>query len=113
MGRQDCRNTSVSNVKIETICPYNKVAFQNDNLILEENIVLKFSAQMNQDDLAETVNSKAYKEMIEKLNSDKTVSKFVKIVDSDIQIKGDKLLFNYSLLPTLKYGFLSILSEAL
>ena len=96
----------LSNIKANSICNYNKVSFKDNNLFIDENIVLKFSAQITQDDLEKTINSENYKKAIEKLNNDKTISKFIKITNSNVSLKGNQLLFKYELTPKSKYKFI-------
>lgn len=96
-------------VKAQTICPYNHIQYKNDEIKFIENLPLKYSAKINQDDIDKMVYSGSYKKMIDKMNQDKTISSLVKIKSYDIEIKKDKLLFRYNLMPSSKYGLSSIL----
>lgn len=91
-------------VKAETICDYNQISLKNNEIKFDENLVLKYSAKVNQDDIDKMVHSGSYKKMIDKMNQDKTISSLVKIKSYDVEIKNNKLLFRYNLSPLPKYG---------
>ena len=96
-------------VKAETICNYNQISLKNNEIKFAENLVLKYSAKINQDDIDKMVHSGSYKKIIDKMNQDKTISSLVKIKSYDVEIKKDKLLFRYNLMPSSKYGLAFIL----
>ncbi len=43
---------------LETICPYNKVSYENNKLNFDTDMVLKFNAELNEDNLSELFNQK-------------------------------------------------------
>lgn len=100
------KNIYLSDLKIETVCPYNKVSYENDELLFDENMVLKFSAKMTKDDLNKTLELGQYKKILEKMNQDETISSLIKIEDSEIDIKNNKLLFKYRVLPLPKHDLI-------
>ena len=91
-------------VNAQTICEYNKISLKNDEIIFDENLILKYSAKINQEDIDKMVHSGSYKKLIDNMNSDKAISSLVKIKSYDVEIKNNKLLFRYNLLPSSKYG---------
>lgn len=95
---------SAHEVNAHTICSYNHISYKNDEISFLENIVLKYSAKVNQDDVDKMINSGSYKKMIDKMNQDKAISSLVKINSYDVEIKDNKLLFRYNLSPLPKYG---------
>ncbi len=90
-----------SNLNIETLCPYNSVIFDNNELFFKENMVLKYSTEITQQDLNKTFESSEYKTIIDKMNNDKIISSILKIQNSNAEIKDDKLIFKYEIMPTL------------
>lgn len=66
----------LKDVKVETICDYNRVLFENDTLYFRENMVLNFSAKLDEQDLKRTLSSG-------KLNK-KLVSIFSKVSNYDL-----------------------------
>ncbi len=90
-----------SNLNVETLCPYNSVVLDNNQLYFKENMVLKYSTDITQQDLDKTFNSAEYKKIIDKMNNDKILSSILKIQNSKAEIKDDKLIFKYEVMPTI------------
>lgn len=89
----------MSDVIIETICPYNKVSYKDKTLIFDENLALKYSASITQDDLDRLLKESSYQKVIDKMNADNTISSLIQIKNSNIKIKDDKLEITYNILP--------------
>lgn len=47
----------LTDIKIQTICPYNHISFEENKLYFKENMVLNYSAMLTPDDLKNTINS--------------------------------------------------------
>ncbi len=90
-----------SNLNVETLCPFNSVAFEDDKLLFKENMVLKYSTEITQQDLDKTFNSSEYKRIIDKMNNDKILSSILKIQNSKAEIKDNKLILKYEVMPTI------------
>lgn len=103
---------SASKVDIETVCPYNKIGIDNGKVVFKENMVLKYVTEITQEDLTKIASSSKYAKIINKINSDKTLSSLVKITSSDIKLNNDKLVLNYAVTPLLNQGILSHLPIA-
>jgi len=97
----------MSNLAVETLCPYNHVSYKDEKLSFRENMVLKYSTEITQKDLDKTLQGLEYKKIIDKMNSDKIISSLIKIKDSKAKIQNDKLIFSYEVLPLPKYDILS------
>ena len=52
------KNFSAQKLTIETICPYSKVSYKNDKLNFDTNMVLKFDAQMNENNVSQLLKQK-------------------------------------------------------
>ena len=101
-------NIYMSSVNIETICDYNKVNYKNKTLTFDENLALKYSASITQDDLDKLLKESSYQKTIDKMNSDSTISSLIQIKNSNIKIKDDKLEITYSILPLAKLDTIGI-----
>ena len=98
----------MSDVNIETICDYNKVDYKNKTLAFDENLALKYSASITQDDLDKLLKESSYQKTLDKMNSDSTISSLIQIKNSNIKIKDDKLEITYNILPLAKLDAISI-----
>ncbi len=90
-----------SNLDIETLCPYNSITFNDNKLFFKENMVLKYSTDITQNDLNKTFESPEYKKIIDKMNNDIVISSILKIKNSKAEIKNNKLIFKYEIIPTI------------
>ena len=98
----------MSDVNIETICPYNKISYKDKTLTFDENLALKYSASITQDDLDKLLKESSYQKIIDKMNSDSTISSLIQIKNSNIKIKDDKLEIIYNILPLAKLDTIGI-----
>lgn len=110
-------NFSAQNIVIESLCPYNKVSYQDNKLNFDSNMVLKYNAEMNQDDLSQTLKQKI-SIVNDKLVFDYKVSAFgIKTtlnLTADVKIEDNKIkLCNINLNnKSIKTGrYLSILDN--
>jgi len=74
----------LSNINIETICPYNHILFENDILYFRENMVLKFSANLTKEELEKTLESgnlnKNLASILKKLSKHKKFYSFANVL---------------------------------
>lgn len=88
-----------SDVKINSLCDYNKVSYTDKKLLFDENLVLKYSTKITQQNLDKTLSESGYKKLIEKFNQDKVASSLFKITNAKVLIKNDRLELNYEFTP--------------
>ena len=100
-----------SDLNIETKCKYNHISFLDETLKFEEDMILKYSLNITQDDLSKIANSKEYKKIIEKMNSDKTVSSLIQIQNSNFEIRKNKIYIKYSIIPSSKHDVIAIITK--
>lgn len=99
-------NFYISNIKANTICDYNHVEYIDNKIIFKENMPIKYSSQVTQDDLNKTLESTEYKKIINKMNNSEYISSLFDIKASKIEIKDNKIILKYEIIP------LSILNTA-
>jgi len=105
---------SAQKLYLETICPYNKISYKNDKLNFDSNIVLKFSAEMNEKNLSEMLKQQVqilddkivFKVKVSALGIKTTfnVSAGLEVVDNKIQLCNIKL--NGTSLKASKYMYI-------
>lgn len=88
-----------SNLFVETICPYNSVEFDDNSIKFRENMVLKYQTELTQDNLNDFISSSKYQKIINSMNENKALSSILKIENSKVEIKDDKLQFVYQIIP--------------
>ncbi len=93
------KNLFLSNLNVESFCPYNKVQYKEKTLLFSEPMVLKYSLDITQNDLDSMINSTNYKKSLENINNDKILSSLIKIKNQKVEIKDDKLAFKYEIVP--------------
>lgn len=62
-----------SDINAQTLCGYNKVRYEDEKVIFDENLVLKYSANITQEDVNKISSSNKYKKIINKTINSKTV----------------------------------------
>ena len=92
-------NFYISNIKANTICDYNHVEYVDNKIIFKENMPIKYSSQVTQDDLNKTIESTEYKKIINKMNGNDYISSLFNIKASKIEIKDNKINLKYEFLP--------------
>ena len=94
----------MSDFSVKTACPFNYVSFKGGKLSFPENLVLSYKTSVTQDDINKILNSNLYKNAINKMNKDGSISSLVNIKSSNITISDNKLKFKYELTPFPKAG---------
>ena len=78
----------LSNLNIQTLCPYNRVLFENEVLYFIENMVLKFSANLSENELNKTLNSgKLNKNLSKILRKASKYNGFYSVINSFLPIE--------------------------
>lgn len=97
--RINFNNFYVSNIEAQTLCKYNRIAYSNNEIKFKENMILKYTSEITQNDFNSTINSTQYKKILDKMNNDERISKLFKINSSDIEIKNNKIVLKYTVYP--------------
>ena len=84
-----------SSVKFKTLCDYNYIEINNkeNTATFKEAFGMAFAIQFSEDDLNETMENSAYKEMIRRVNNIGNASKMFNISSSSIKIEDNKLVY--------------------
>lgn len=78
----------LKDINVETLCSYNHVSFENENLYFKENMVLKFSANLDDEDLNKTLKSgKLNKNLAKILVKASKYNGFYSVVNSFLPIE--------------------------
>ncbi len=101
----------LSDVSVESVCPYNKVNYKDNRLYFDENFVLKYSANITQDDLDKTIQQSQYQKVIDKINSNNIFSSVFKIEASKVEIKNDRLVLSFGLHSKDNSGIFSFMNK--
>ncbi len=88
----------LSDLNVNTICPYNKVSYRDDKLLFDENMVLSYFAKITQSELDKIVSSAEFQKIIRDLNNDETISSIMQIKSAKVILKDNKLYFKYGIL---------------
>lgn len=79
-------------IKIETLCPYNKISVVDDKTFVEKDIILQFSSVITKDDIGNMISPKAYKKYFSSINA---------LQDIAYSLLGQKNLIEYKILPVI------------
>ena len=84
---------SVSNFIAETVCPYNKIVYQNKKVYYPYELPFKFSGKITNLDLKNTIDSYEFQRVLEK--SALRINNFTsfRVLEPKIEIKNNKLNF--------------------
>ena len=87
------RALSVSNFIAETVCPYNKIVYQNKKVYYPFELPFKFSGKITNNDIKNTIDSYEFQRALEK--SALRINNFTsfRVLEPKIQIKNNKLNF--------------------
>lgn len=85
---------SVSNFTAESVCPYNRIVYQNKKIYYPYNLPFKFKAQITNNDIKNIINSYEFKHTLEK--SAIKINNFIgfKVLEPQIKIENEKLNFS-------------------
>lgn len=87
------RALSVSNFIAQTVCPYNKIIYQNKKVYYPYSLPFKFSGKITNVDIKNTINSYEFQRTLEK--SALRINNFTsfRVLEPKIEIKNNKLNF--------------------
>lgn len=87
------RALSVSNFIAETVCPYNKIIYQNKKVYYPYELPFKFSGKITNTDIKNTIDSYEFQRALEK--SALRINNFTsfRVLEPKIEIKNNKLNF--------------------
>ena len=100
-----------SNLDVKTRCSYNHISLVDKEVKINEDLILDYSLDVTQDDLVKITNSDKYKKIIEKMNSDKAISAFLQIKESNFEIRKNKLYLKYTVIPSAKNDIIALISK--
>lgn len=86
----------ITSFNAKTLCDFNYIAVQDDNIIIKENVPIAFEAVITEDDLNRAIESFQYKKLINDINN--YIGGLFVIEASAIRLKNDKMYYviNYS-----------------
>ena len=77
----------LKDIEVKTICEYNSISFENENLYFKENMVLNFSARLDENDLKRTLSSgKLNKKLTKILTKISNYDLFLPIINATLPI---------------------------
>ncbi len=93
----------LSDISLKTFCPYNKITLKDDKVNFDYDFVMTFNSKITQDDLNKMMNDEKYKNIIDELNSNSIINSFIKIQDSQIELKDTRIILKYKISFLEKY----------
>ena len=91
-----------STISAQTLCGYNQIKYQDNELYLLENSVIKFSARMTENDLNKILNANEYTSFLKNFKLKANNYIFAEISNIQAKIQNDKLIFKIdTLLPSI------------
>ncbi len=82
---------NATNFSANSLCEYNRIELQGNELYFLENFLMEFNSQITNDDLKRTVTSASYLSMFNKLNLNIAGFSVFKISDPTIAVKNNRL----------------------
>lgn len=96
----------ISSVKAETMCEFNHIKYENDELYFVENMVINYQGKITQDDLKKVITSNEYTNMVNKLAIGTNGILLARIINMDIKIENNKIVMSYDVLVPMLIGSL-------
>ncbi len=87
----DIDGTKVSLFEAKTLCDFNYLDLSTDEIYNKSNILMDYSVMVTEKDLRETVNSKDYNAILQKVDLSAIGIKLLKLESVDIAIKDERL----------------------
>ncbi len=84
-----------SDIKVESLCSYNRVVIKDNDLLFPENFVLKYSGKITSSDLQAMVVSQEYLNMLNKMTVSIANKVLFKIYDPSAKIENNKIKMSY------------------
>ena len=93
-----------SSMNANTVCGFNHVKYENNELYFLENMVVKYSARITQEDLKRTLDSNEYLSAIKKTKLKIQNNTIAEISDVDVSIKNNKINIKSEFLIPAVFG---------
>lgn len=87
----DLDGTKVSLFEAKTLCDFNYFDLSTDEIYNKSNILMDYSIMVTEKDLKETVNSKDYNAILQKVDLNAIGIKLLKLESVDVAIKDERL----------------------
>ncbi len=92
---------SISDFRATTLCPYNQVVLQKNDVAFTENFVLKYSTVVTNEDFQTTVLSKEYLNTISKFNVNIGTKTLFKVFDPTATLVNDRVKLTFKIMTPL------------
>lgn len=114
MGKDfEYKNFFFTSLKAQTLCPYNDISYKNNDIQFNENMILKYTAEIDEKDLSKTVSKIQDKIMKDIIEKDKLASSFIEIKNTNAKIKNDKINIEFEIVPFSKFNLGDITKKAI
>lgn len=94
----------VSSVSAQTLCGFNHIKYEDEKLYFMENMVVKYSARITEDDLKKTLDSNEYLSSIKRAQIKSNGKVLAKISDVNVDIKDNKIVMSSEILVPILFG---------
>lgn len=95
----------VSNFEAQTLCGYNHISLENNNIYTNENMLLSFKSQITENDLKNTVMSDIFQKKMSNLNISMSGLVIFKVIDPQINIVNNRLKYTFKVIsPLIVWG---------
>ena len=95
-----------STISAQTVCGFNHIKYENETLYFVENMVVKFSARMNEDDLNKIINSNEYVNYIKNMKIKANSNVLAEISQIETKIENNKINLKINILIPFVFGTL-------
>lgn len=94
----------MSTIEAETVCGFNHVKYENNQLYFVENMLIKYQGKITESDLQKTINSKEYTDKLNKLSINSNGKTIAKIMNNNIKIVNNKIVMSYDIMIPMFLG---------
>ncbi len=94
----------VSDVKVESVCPYNHFIYKKGQVYTNENFVMAYSASVTSSDLQKTIATPQYMKLLNSMNVSMGNMTVFKVFDPKTEIKNNRMVFSLKILSPLTFG---------
>lgn len=88
----------ISDFSADTVCDYNQVALKGKEIYFAQNLVMKYSATITNDNLKAMTLTKEYMNILNKMSISYGTNIIFKIFSPDASIVGDRLKFKFKII---------------
>ncbi len=93
-----------TDIKAETMCGFNHVKYESGKLYFAENMVIKYSGKITEQNLKQIIASNEYMNMLNNLNISAGRAIVTKIVNMDVKIQNNRVAMSYDVLIPMFLG---------